>query len=243
MPENQTEPTKVACNKLKKEYEKYQRMLEERMDNPLKLIAAAEKLINSAVNLAEDAFQGMLDLINWPDSGSFLDNLLQDLQYLRNCIALAGQTEYLGILDAAIWALEGGGGIEDLPGEFLDSTKGDWQDRATEALDKVANESILGKLQTIENAYEDMLRQSGIYEILGFMDAIVTCMTNICEDAVAFGTEVEEYRETLKIGADDVANPDFANSDKINNVKKQALEDAKTSWQEAKDAVTNITWP
>lgn len=243
MPENQTEPTKVACNKLKKEYEKYQKMLEERMDNPLKLISAAERLVNSAVDLAEDTFSGLLDLINWPDSGSFLDNLLQDLQYLRSCLALAGQTEYLGILDAAIWALEGGGGIEDLPGEFMDSTKGDWQDRANGALNKVADESILGKLRAIEDAYEGMLRQSGIYEILGFMDAIVTCMTNICDDAVAFGSEVEDYRDTLKIGADDVAHPDFANSDKIDEVKKQSINDAKNAWEEAQNAVKNITWP
>lgn len=233
----------TACRRTKSDFDKYYDMLVERMDNPLKLISAAEKLINSAVNIAEGAFDGLLDLIQWPDSGNFMDDLLADLQYLRSCLYLAGESDYTMILDDTIAVLQAGGEQEDLPQEFLNSTKSDFQSKATGALEKVVDESIMFRLQAIEASYEQMLRRSGIYEILDFLDKIVTCMANLCDDALSYGTKVEEARDQLKIGMDDVANPDFANSEKIDPIKKQAFADSKASWQEAKDAITNISWP
>lgn len=232
----------VACDKLKKEYDMIRRSLDKVIRGPLAMIAAIEDMINRATDLAEGIFSDLAGLIQWPDTGTFMDNLLAHLQNLRNCIYLAGDSEYLTTLDATIAAIQGGADAEDLPEDFLNSTKDDFQKRANGVIDEVAEGSALGKARAFERQYQIMLEQMGVYDMLDLMDQIVTCMSNICEDAMGFGQEVEDYRDKLKIGMDDVANPDFANSEKIDALKKAKLQQANDAMTAVKDSITNVTW-
>ena len=217
-------------------------MLEARMKAPMAIQKACARLINSAAVIAGDAFDGLLDLLNLPEADPDMTSLRAGLVNLKACLYLANDAALISIIDGAIAAIDGGCDAAGLPQDFISSTKSDIAGAAGAALSNALDGNVIGKLQKVTDQYQAMLVQLGIYDILSQLDSIVDCITSVCGDAAGMDLKVEEYRDKLKIGIDDMADPDFLNSENIDPIKKQALADSKTSIDNAKQAILNASY-
>jgi len=228
----------IPCKMLKTQYDMAMTNLLKAIRKPLKLLNAAQGLLNSARGFGLDLIDGILGVVKLPGS-SDLSAIANALRRLKDCAAYANNTALLGTFQSTIDIIDGGGELSDLPEDFLDFQKDMLRGAAGGVVTGLLGGLGINKLMSAESMYRLMLNEAGVPAMLATLDGIANCLAYACEGFEKAVLAIDDLRSSLSIDDDDHIS---IVSDKVSEAVKQEYEAAKDRYAEVVDLIENETF-
>lgn len=208
---------------------------------PMALLHRIEALARDVINTADNAVNGLIDdTFNTLD---VFDEMIPDfngptfpdiLNELMNCPFIADSPLGAGIA-GMLDQIDEFGEILEMPSDFVQEMNKSAQGMVTDALGAVEDAAI-GKLDALEDMYESMLDNLGVFEVLDFMADLQACIESLCQAADDAAALYEETTDKLRVARDESGNWKQVVRDRMESVS----EESKASLAATKDKLTAL---
>jgi hypothetical protein len=190
----------TGCSNITNQFNELNKDLKKLIKAPLVVMHHMQRLAKCLTDAMQSPFDAIMKeidkiLADLPTGTPLLSDIQKAINNLANCAAVAGvDSAKLKMMSDIVGKCKD---ASDVPKFVKDYLTKKIKDGAMAAINDAIQGSVVGMINKAGDAYNDMLKASGITDGLNKVDQLVSCVKSMCDSAAKVAETLEKYQEKL----------------------------------------------